>query len=139
MLLRNVNIRQIIRFVCFALIFCPIPFPAAAEELTNAIHAFLQQRVEVEKRDARMVVGFVDEHGSRIVSGGKLDNGTGRQVNGDALFSIGSVTKPFTAMLLHDMIERGEMNLDDPVAKYLPQSVKMPTRNGKEITLRQLV
>src|SRR5207253_883000 len=31
-----------------------------------------------------------------------------------------------------------EMKLNDPVAKYLPKSVKMPTRNGKEITLLQL-
>ena len=36
------------------------------------------------------------------------------------------------------MVERGEMKLDDPVAKYLPKSVKMPTHNGKEITLLQL-
>jgi len=37
------------------------------------------------------------------------------------------------------MIERGEMNLDDPMTKYLPKTVKMPTHNGKEITLRHLV
>jgi len=36
------------------------------------------------------------------------------------------------------MIERGEMKLDDPVAKYLPKSVKMPTHGGKEITLLHL-
>ncbi|HWH67877.1 MAG TPA: serine hydrolase, partial [Candidatus Sulfotelmatobacter sp.] len=50
-----------------------------------------------------------------------------------------SVTKTFTALLLQDMIARGEMNLDDPVGKYLPQSVKVPARNNKPITLRQLV
>ena len=37
------------------------------------------------------------------------------------------------------MIERGEMKLDDPVVKYLPKSAKVPTRNGKEITLLHLV
>ena len=113
-------------------------FCAAAEDFTDAIHAFLQQRVEAEKRDVGIVVGIVDEHGSRIVSCGKLDNGTDQEVNGDTLFEIGSVTKTFTALLLQDMIERGEMKLDDPVAKYLPESVKMPTRNGKEITLLHL-
>jgi CubicO group peptidase (beta-lactamase class C family) len=30
------------------------------------------------------------------------------------------------------------MKLDDPVQKYLPASVKMPTRNGKQITLLHL-
>ncbi len=111
----------------------------ATEDLTNAIHAFLQQRVEVEKRDVGIVIGIVDEQGSRVVSCGKMDNGTDQEVNGDTLFDIASITKPFTGLLLQDMIERGEMKLDDPVAKYLPQSVRMPTRNGKEITLLHLV
>ena len=127
-----------IRVICFTMLLSAFSFRAAAEDFTNAIHAFLQQRVEVEKRDVGMVVGIVDEHGSSIVSYGKLDNGTDQEVNGDTLFEIGSITKTFTALLLQDMIERGEMKLDDPVAKYLPKSVKMPTRNGKEITLLQL-
>ncbi len=109
-------------------------FRASAEDFTNAIRAFLQQRVEVENLD----VGIVDEHGSSFVRCGKMDNGTDQEVNGDTLFDLASITKTFTALLLQDMVERGEMKLDDPVAKYLPESVKMPTRNGKEITLLQL-
>ena len=80
-------------------------------------------------------------HQPAVVPGqleGRLDNGTDQEMNGDTVFAICSVTKTFTGLLLQDMVERGEMKLDDPVAKYLPQSVRMPTRNGKEITLRQL-
>ena len=106
--------------------------------ITDSIRAFLQQRIEVEKRDVGMVIGLVDEHGSSIVSYGKMDDGASQEVNGDTLFEIGSITKTFTALLLQDMIERGEMKLDDPVVKYLPKSVKVPTRNGKEITLLHL-
>jgi CubicO group peptidase (beta-lactamase class C family) len=107
--------------------------------ITDDIRAFLEQRIEVEKRDVGMVVGLVDEHGSSIVSYGKMDDGTSPEVNGNTLFEIGSITKTFTALLLQDMIERGEMKLDDPVTEYLPKSVRMPTRNGKEITLFHLV
>ncbi|MDB6131520.1 MAG: hypothetical protein JWM04_2627 [Verrucomicrobiales bacterium] len=128
-----------VRILCFILLMSAISFRASAEDFTNAIHAFLQQRVDLEKRDVGILVGIVDEHGSRVVSFGKLDNGTDAEVNGDTLFDIASITKPFTGLLLQDMIERGEMKLDDPVAKYLPGSVKMPTRNGKEITLLHLV
>jgi len=127
-----------IRVVCFTILLSTYSSHAVAEDFTNALHAYLQQRVEVEKKDAGIVVGIVDEHGSRIVSCGKMNNGTDQPVNGDTLFEIGSFTKTFTALLLQDMIERGEMKLDDPAAKYLPKSVKMPTRNGKEITLLQL-
>jgi CubicO group peptidase (beta-lactamase class C family) len=67
-----------------------------------------------------------------------MDDGAGREVNGDTVFEIGSITKTFTALLLQDMIERGAMRREDPVARYLPKSVRMPTRHGKEITLLQL-
>jgi CubicO group peptidase (beta-lactamase class C family) len=124
---------------CATLVLSAVHLPADAEDLTNALHAFLQQRVLVQKLDTGLVVGLVDDHGSRIVSCGKPDNGGDREIDGDSLFQIGSVTKTFTALLLHDLIARGEMKLDDPTSKYLPPSVKTPTRNGKEITLRHLV
>jgi CubicO group peptidase (beta-lactamase class C family) len=85
-----------------------------------------------------MVVGLVDEHGCSVVSCGKMDTSASQEVNGDTLFEIGSITKTFTALLLQDMIERGEMMLDDPIVKYLPKSAKVPTLNGREITLLHL-
>lgn len=84
------------------------------------------------------MVGIVDEHGSSIVSFGKRENGTSQEVNGGTLFDNGSVGKTFTALLLQDMVERGEMKLDDLATKYLPKSVKLPAYNGKEITLLHL-
>ena len=127
-----------VRVICFTILLSAFSFRASAEDFTDAIHAYLQSCVETHKVNAGIVVGIVDEHGSRVISYGKLDNGTDQEVNGDTLFEIASVTKTFTALLLQDMIERGEMKLDDPVAKYLPKSVTMPSRNGKEITLLQL-
>lgn len=131
-----------VRLICLAISFSAFTVRAVAEDFCSAIHAYLQHCVEAEKRDVGVavgiVVGIVDENGSRIVSCGSLDNGTGREVDGDTVFEIGSVTKTFTTLLLEDMIARGQMQLDEPVATYLPRSVKTPTRNGKEITLRHL-
>ena len=126
------------RLVFFTLIFSACPFCAAAEDFTDAIRAYLQRYVETLKINAGIVVGLVDEHGSSVIGCGKLDNDTDQEVNGDTLFEIGSVTKTFSGLLLQDMVERGEMKLDDPVAKYLPESVKIPTYHGKDITLLQL-
>ena len=36
------------------------------------------------------------------------------------IFEIGSLTKVFTALLLADMAERGQVRLSDPAARYLP-------------------
>jgi serine-type D-Ala-D-Ala carboxypeptidase/endopeptidase len=110
----------------------------SGEEFADAIHAYLRQCVESRNPRIGIVVGLLDKHGSRVVGYGKLDDENDRVVNGDTLFEIGSDTKTFTALLLQDMVRRGEMRLDDPVAKYLPASVTMPTRNGKDITLRHL-
>jgi len=129
----------VVRIICCAIPLLTFLSRASAEDLTNALHAFLQQRVEDEKRDAAIVIGLVDEQGSCVVGWGKLNNGTSREVDGDTLFEVGSITKTFTALLLQGMIKRGEMKLDDPVARFLPASVRMPSRNDKPITLLQLV
>jgi D-alanyl-D-alanine-carboxypeptidase/D-alanyl-D-alanine-endopeptidase len=59
-------------------------------------------------------------------------------LDGDTVFEIGSVTKVFTSLLLADMVQRGEVALTDPVAKYLPPGIKMPERGGRQITLQDL-
>jgi len=60
-----------------------------------------------------------------------------RPLDGDSIFQIGSVTKVFTGLLLGDMVERGEVKLEDPASTYLPPGVTMPQR-GRPITLIDL-
>src|SRR5215472_13628881 len=62
----RMSVQTIVRFIFFALVCLTAPFPATAEDFTNAIHALLQQRVESVKRDISIVIGIVDEHGSSI-------------------------------------------------------------------------
>ena len=56
----------------------------------------------------------------------------------EAIYEIGSISKVFTATLLADMVNRGEVALAEPIAKFLPKTVKVPERNGKQITLQDL-
>ncbi|MFE0464140.1 serine hydrolase domain-containing protein [Kitasatospora sp. NPDC058965] len=44
----------------------------------------------------------------------------GRPVEAGTRFALGSLTKTFTALLLAAMAERGEVDLQDPVAAHLP-------------------
>jgi CubicO group peptidase (beta-lactamase class C family) len=102
----------------------------------TAIESFLAEHVANSK--SAMVVGLVDESGKRVFSAGTLDNGTERKPDGDSVFFIGSVSKTFTALLLLEMAQRGEVNLEDPVAKYLPAHVSMPEYDAKPIRLIDL-
>jgi D-alanyl-D-alanine carboxypeptidase len=49
-------------------------------------------------------------------------------------YSVGSVSKQFTAALILMLAEDGKMTLDDPVGKYLPKLTR-----ANEVTVRQLL
>ena len=85
-----------------------------------------------------MVLAVVDGTGARYFSYGSTARAGGQPVNERTVYEIGSITKVFTALALADMAIRGEVGLDDPVQRYLPDSVRVPSRNGHDITLRLL-
>ncbi|HYL77883.1 MAG TPA: serine hydrolase [Bryobacteraceae bacterium] len=99
------------------------------------IQALMVNRVDEGKKTVGIVVGTIDAKGRHVVGHGRVALDRDRQPDGDTLFEIGSITKVFTSLVLADMIERGEVKPDDPVAKFLPASVTVPSRNGKQITL----
>ncbi|HKG94151.1 MAG TPA: serine hydrolase [Gemmatimonadaceae bacterium] len=102
----------------------------------SAIREIIKGRVEAQTA-AGIVVGVIEPDGRRrVVSYGA--SGTARPLDANSVFEIGSITKTFTAAVLAEMARRGEVRLDDPVAKYLPASVTVPSRNGRQITLVDL-
>jgi serine-type D-Ala-D-Ala carboxypeptidase/endopeptidase len=102
------------------------------------IRAILAERIDKLHQNVGIVVGVIDSNGRRFVSYGTFGVKDPRPVGNDTVFEIGSTTKVFTSTILADMVRRGEVSLDDPVAKYLPAEVKMPQRGGKQITLIDL-
>src|SRR5215510_9584529 len=125
--------------ILLSLAMLPLRLSSAHSEINDdEVRKILEDRIEVAKRSVGIVVGLVDEKGTRIISYGKPDQNSTQPLDGDSVFEIGSVTKVFTATLLSDMVERGEVSLNDPISKFLPKSVKTPTMNGKEITLLDL-
>ena len=132
------NLRSLKLVLCL-LLAAKVPFHSAAELLDEAkIKQLLVDRIDVQKRSPGIVVGLIDSKGSRIIAYGKMRRDSPNPVNGETVFEIGSITKVFTSLVLSDMVQREELKLEDPVAKYLPQTVKVPERNGKQITLVDL-
>lgn len=104
----------------------------------SEIRKILSDRIDVARQGVGIVVGVIEPKGQRVVAYGSLDKGDNRPLDGHTIFEIGSVTKVFTSLLLADMVERHEAALADPVAKYLPEGVKVPERGGRRITLEDL-
>ncbi len=105
---------------------------------SDAIREILAKRIDQQKQAVGIVVGIIEPAGRRVVTYGQLASGDPRTLDGDTIFEIGSITKVFTSLVLADMVSRREVALDDPAAKYLPEKVRMPERNGKSITLLDL-
>ncbi len=108
------------------------PVPPDAE-----IRKILAERID-NRQSVGIVVGVIEPAGRRVIVYGSLAKNDKRPLNGDTIFEIGSATKVFTSLLLTDMVQHGEVALTDPVAKYLPATVKMPERGGHSITLEDL-
>ena len=109
------------------------PIPPDSE-----IRKILVERIDAFHQGVGIVVGVIEPQGRRVVAYGSLNQGDTRPLNGDTIFEIGSVTKVFTSLLLSDMVQRGEVALADPVAKYLPADATVPERGGRVITLVDL-
>ncbi|MGY1761435.1 serine hydrolase domain-containing protein [Geodermatophilus sp. SYSU D00779] len=106
---------------------------SVAEVLTRAADS-------AERRHVGIVLGLVDARSGETVVAGRGPTGRpdGRPVDASTLFEIGSVTKTFTALLLADAVVRGEVHLDTPLRAIVPTDVRVPSRDGVDITLEDL-
>ncbi|MEJ8635308.1 serine hydrolase domain-containing protein [Streptomyces sp. MS2.AVA.5] len=63
----------------------------------------------------------IDDHGAvRRLTEGVADKATGRAMNTDDRFRIGSVTKTFTSVVVLQLVDEGRVDLDTSVNTYLP-------------------
>ncbi|MDP4511708.1 serine hydrolase domain-containing protein [Nonomuraea turcica] len=68
---------------------------------------------------------------------GVADVDTRRPVRPDMVHRVGSITKTFTAVAILQQVERGAIELDAPVGRYLPDLV--PGERGQKVTVRMLL
>lgn len=126
------------RIALLAIAAAAAPVAAAQVRPEADIRQVLADRLKGFEQRVSIAVGIIGPEGRRVVVHGSMGTADPRPATGDTLYEIGSITKVFTSLLLADMVERGEVALDDPVAKYLPAGITVPERGGKRITLVDL-
>jgi CubicO group peptidase (beta-lactamase class C family) len=85
-------------------------------------------------------ISLVD--GDRIVwteGFGSADRRTRRAVTPDTAFHIGSVSKTFAAVAVMQLVERGLVDLDEPLATYVPGFRLLPKYRHNVITVRSVL
>jgi CubicO group peptidase (beta-lactamase class C family) len=83
-----------------------------------------------------------------IIKGGKIvythawglaDEGAKRAVRDDTIFLCASISKPFVATSIMQLVEQGKLKLDDDANLYLPFSLRNPKFPDVPITIRMLM
>ena len=80
------------------------------------------------------------QDGEIVLTGeaGTFSRSENRLMTGDELYGIGSVSKIYTTVAVMQLAEKGKVNLDAPVTRYLPD-FKMADERYKDITVRMLL
>lgn len=115
------------------------PAHAADPAMTDAaLQAIVDQRLAGDRTGACMAVAVVGPDAvARTFR--CADPADAARIDADTAFEIGSVSKTMTAILLADLIERGQASLDDPLSAYLPEGTPVPEFEGKPVLLRHVV
>ncbi|MFG2075583.1 serine hydrolase domain-containing protein [Nonomuraea maritima] len=98
--------------------------------------AYLRQAVEATGLPGLSVV--VTHDGEIVHAAGYGHDSDGKPVTADTPMRVASVSKSFTAMAVMTLVERGKIDLDQPVAKQLP-GFTMADPRATRITVRQLL
>lgn len=69
---------------------------------------------------------------------GKRDRNKDELPDENTLYEIASLTKLFTALLLAEAEQNGEVKPNDPLRKHLPPGPALPSKNGSDIRLIDL-
>jgi CubicO group peptidase (beta-lactamase class C family) len=104
--------------------------------------AYWQRRLKELVRGSRAPGAvFALQHGDTVVTcaAGTANLITGRAVSADTLFPIASITKVYTATLAMQLVDDGLLDLDAPLATYLPDFAVADERTSRELTARHLL
>ncbi|MCK4766458.1 MAG: beta-lactamase family protein [Candidatus Aminicenantes bacterium] len=107
--------------------------PALTEAQVKKIEDYIQKQKTVGKIPGMAVVIVQGEHTVYEKGFGFADIKKQAPVTPKTLFELGSNSKAFTGLAILQLEEKGALNLDDPVAKYLPW-LKLKYR-GREMPL----
>src|SRR5262245_8741609 len=116
------------------------PTPPYADAV-KALDAFVAREVE-QKRLPALSIALVDDQRVVWAKGyGHADPAKKAPATAATVYRVGSVSKLFTDVAVMRLVEKGELDLDAPVTKYLPDFKPRPhpDRPAKPITLRQLM
>ena len=120
------------------LVFLPISAfgQAKDDDIRAALMPWIEREVKAKNIPSLSIALVDDQRVVFVASVGYADPSAKTAATPDTLYRVGSVSKPFTALLLMIFVELGLIDLDAPIQDYLPDFNPI-NKSGKKITLRQ--
>jgi CubicO group peptidase (beta-lactamase class C family)/D-alanyl-D-alanine dipeptidase len=132
--------------IAVALFLAPLPGRAQDRvgpspkyrEAAAALERWIAHEVEAQRLPG-LSLALVDDQEVVWARGfGYADPKSKTPATADTVYRVGSVSKPFTALLIMILVQMGLIDLDAPVSRYLPD-FRPKNPSGKAITLRQIL
>jgi CubicO group peptidase (beta-lactamase class C family) len=108
-----------------------------SEKQTESIDAFIRETA-AELRIPGMAIAIVDHDRIVQLGGFGVADPSGRPVTSQTPFILGSLSKSFTALAVMQLVEKGQVDLDAQVCRYIPW-FKLADDVSRSITVRQLL
>lgn len=99
---------------------------ATDKTVDTIVRAYIQKTNNVG-----ITVGLIKDGKTTTYNYGETARGNNQLPNSSTIYEIGSITKTFTATLLAWYVNEGKLNLNDPITKYLPDSLATNTELKK--------
>lgn len=100
---------------------------------------FVQAKMEKSGMAGVSIALIKDNKIDRIINYGKADKEQGKPITNDTIFQIASVSKTVTATAAMQLIQKGDIGLDDDINSYLPFHIVHPKFPDTPITFRMLL
>jgi len=116
----------------------PTSFAQSRPELKARLDAIVSRYMKAGEV-VGLQIGVIGKGGQpQTFAYGEVLKRSGQMPSLSTLFQIGSITKTFTGILLALFAERGIVRLEDPLQRYVPQGIQVPSYNGRPILLVHL-
>ena len=119
--MRKLNTRKLTAALAVAV---SVALPATAQENMDTRFEEIKseaQRLMDEIKVPGIAIGIMHDGEVEMAGLGITNLDDPQAVTEDTVFYIGSISKSFTSTVVLKMSERGELDLEDPVRKYLPE------------------
>jgi len=111
--------------------------PGQEKEIDEDIKVYIKSMVD-KGHAPSISMAYIEGDAVKNFNYGKTKLEGGSSVNEHSVYEIGSISKVFTCIVLADEVLKGNMNLEDPISKYLSKDFKAIKGKNREITLKDL-